>query len=143
MTIPGIDEPIVSGRFRLRKEDKLKTRQDFDSLKENGKRVANPYFTLLVIPVITPDDFAFGVICSRKFHKHAVVRNRARRILSEAVRLLKPRMQSCRILLIPRRKICSATMPQVKENLERALIQAGIRIQNIEPDPGSPQPELR
>ena len=143
MTIPGIDEPIVSGRFRLRKEDKLKTRQDFDFLKESGKRVTNPYFTLLVVPVDVSAKFAFGVICSRKFHKHAVVRNRARRILSEAVRLLKPRMQSCRILLIPRRKICSATMPQVKENLEQALMQAGIRIQNIEPDPGSPQPELR
>lgn len=139
MIEPGIDEPIVSERFRLRKEDKLKTRQDFDSLKENGKRVTDPYFTLLVLPA-APDDFKFGVICSRKFHKHAVVRNRARRILSEAVRLLKPRMQSCRILMIPRRKICSATMPQVRDNLEKALIHAGIRIQNTESDPGSLPP---
>ena len=143
MIAPGIDEPVVSERFRLRKEDKLKTRQDFETLKENGKRVSAPYFTLLVIPVITPDDFAFGVICSRKFHKHAVVRNRARRILSEAVRLLKPRMQTCRILMIPRRKICSATMPQVRDSLENALIRAGIRIQNTESDPGSPLPESR
>ena len=142
MIVPGIDEPVVFEKFRLRKEDKLKTRQDFETLKENGKRVSDPYFTLLVIPA-APDDFKFGVICSRKFHKHAVVRNRARRILSEAVRLLKPRMQTCRILVIPRRKICSATMPQVRDSLQKALIHAGIRIQNIESDPGSPLPESR
>jgi ribonuclease P protein component len=139
---PGIDEPVVSRKRRLQKNDKLKTKQDFDFLKENGKRVTHPYYTLLVVPDC-PAGFGLGIICSRKFHKHAVVRNRARRILSEAVRLLKPRMQSCRILLIPRRKICSATMPQVRDSLENALIRAGIRIQNTESDPGSPLPESR
>ena len=142
MIAPGIDEPVVSEKIRLRKEDKLKTRQDFETLKENGKRVTHPYYTLLVVPDC-PAGFGLGIICSRKFHKHAVVRNRARRILSEAVRLLKPRMQTCRILVIPRRKICSATMPQVRDSLQKALIHAGIRIQNIESDPGSPLPESR
>ena len=132
MIVPGIDEPVVSEKFRLRKEDKLKTRQDFETLKENGKWVPE-----------SEELRRCGIICSRKFHKHAVVRNRARRILSEAVRLLKPRMQTCRILVIPRRKICSATMPQVRDSLQKALIHAGIRIQNIESDPGSPLPESR
>ena len=133
---------MALNRLRLRKSSKLQRKSEFERLKSAAFRRAGSFMAVSVAP--GEGKFArCGVICSRKFHKHAVVRNRARRILSEAVRLLKPRMQSCRILLIPRRKICSATMPQVKENLERALIQAGIRIQNIEPDPGSPQPELR
>ena len=114
-------------RLFLRKENKLKNKSDFDFVKENGRRFSNSFYTLLAVsgPEQVPDGVRFGVICSRKFHKRAVVRNRARRIISEAFRLMKPRMTPCRIIVIPRKPIFHATMPEVREKLEQSLMQAG------------------
>lgn len=139
MTTPGESGPVSAPRLRLNKSDKLKTRQDFDSLKQQGRRVQDPSFALLVIPDTA--NIRFGIICSRKFHKNAVVRNRARRILTEAIRLLKPRMLSCRILLIPRRKICSMTMPQIQNNLQHALLNAGVLMSSPVSGSGAARPD--
>ena len=65
-------------RLFLRKGDKLKNKSDFDFVKENGRRFNDPFYTLLAVsgPLPVSGGMRFGVICSRKFHKHAVVRKR-------------------------------------------------------------------
>ena len=116
-------------RRNLRKQEKLRTRKDFDALKEHGKACRDPFFTVLVQatepgnPVQIP---RYGVICSRKLHHSAVIRNRARRLITETFRLSKETILPCSILIIPRRAIFGAKQQEVQEHLLRTLKKAGL-----------------
>lgn len=59
-----------------------------------------------------------GVICSRKFDKRAVYRNRARRLLYEAFRLTRQELAPCRIIFIPRRPILDQKMQDVAQQMK-------------------------
>ena len=113
----------ASVRLTLRKCDKLKNKVEFDSIKSKGVKYSSPYFTLLVL---FGGEFGVsprcGVICSRRFHKRAVVRNRAKRLLFESFRHLKGSMRPCGIVLIPRRAIQGVTMPLVQSRLEKIAV---------------------
>ena len=117
------------GRSSLRKQDKLRTRKDFDALKEHGKACRDPFFTVLVRAAV-PDGpvqmTRYGVICSRKLHHSAVVRNRARRLITETFRLCKEIILPCSILVIPRRAMFGAKQQEVQEHLLRTLKKAGL-----------------
>ena len=113
----------------LRKQEKLRTRKDFDALKEHGKACRDTFFTVLV-RAAEPDDPApclrYGVICSRKLHHSAVVRNRARRLIAETFRLSKESILPCSIVVIPRRAIFGAKQQEVQDHLLRTLKKAGL-----------------
>ena len=116
-------------RGSLRKQEKLRTRKDFDALKEHGKACRDAFFTVLV-RAAEPDDPArclrYGVICSRKLHHSAVVRNRARRLIAETFRLSKENILPCSIVVIPRRAIFGAKQQEVQDHLLRTLKKAGL-----------------
>ena len=117
------------GRSSLRKQDKLRTRKDFDALKEHGKACRDPFFTVLVQaaePGNPVQNLRYGIICSRKLHHSAVVRNRARRLITETFRLCKENILPCGILVIPRRAIFGAKQQEVQEHLLRTLKKAGL-----------------
>ena len=120
---------METGRISLRKQEKLRTRKDFDALKEHGKACRDPFFTVLV-QTAEPDSpvqtLRYGVICSRKLHHSAVVRNRARRLITETFRLCKENILPCGILVIPRRAIFGAKQQEVQEHLLRTLKKAGL-----------------
>ncbi len=129
-------------RGNLRKQDKLRTRKDFDALKEHGKACRDAFFTVLV-RAAEPDDpdphLRYGVICSRKLHHSAVVRNRARRLISETFRLTKEVILPCSIVVIPRRAIFGAKQQEVQDHLLRTLKKAGMtRIPPKTPEAGIP-----
>ena len=117
------------GRSSLRKQEKLRTRKDFDALKEHGKACRDPFFTVLVQaaePGNPVQILRYGIICSRKLHHSAVVRNRARRLITETFRLCKENILPCGILVIPRRAIFGAKQQEVQEHLLRTLRKAGL-----------------
>ncbi len=117
------------GRSSLRKQEKLRTRKDFDALKEHGKACRDPFFTVLVQaaePGNPVQNLRYGIICSRKLHHSAVVRNRARRLITETFRLCKENILPCGILVIPRRAIFGAKQQEVQEHLLRTLKKAGL-----------------
>ncbi len=117
------------GRSSLRKQEKLRTRKDFDALKEHGKACRDPFFTVLVQaaePGNPVQNLRYGIICSRKLHHSAVVRNRARRLITETFRLCKENILPCGILVIPRRAIFGAKQQEVQEHLLRTLRKAGL-----------------
>lgn len=120
---------MVIERRSLRKQEKLRTRKEFDALKEHGKACRDPFFTVLV-QAAKPDDPVriprYGVICSRKLHHSAVVRNRARRLISETFRLNRGSILPCSIVVIPRRAIFGAKQQEVQEHLLRSLKKAGL-----------------
>lgn len=128
-------------RSSLRKQEKLRTRKDFDALKEHGKACRDPFFTVLVQAAKPDDPFQiprYGVICSRKLHHSAVVRNRARRLVSETFRLNRGNILPCSIVIIPRRAIFGAKQQEVQEHLLRMLKKAGL-IRERHDIPASPE----
>ena len=132
---------MVIERRNLRKQEKLRTRKDFDALKEHGKACRDPFFTVLV-QAAKPDDPVriprYGVICSRKLHHSAVVRNRARRLISETFRLNRENILPCSIVIIPRRAIFGTKQQEVQEHLLRILKKAEL-IRERHDVPASPE----
>jgi ribonuclease P protein component len=126
-------------RSSLGKQEKLRTRKDFDALKEHGNACRDPFFTVLV-RAAEPDDpvptTRYGIICSRKLHHSAVIRNRARRLITETFRLCKENILPCSILIIPRRAIFGAKQQEVQDHLVRTLKKAGL-IREKHPAPAS------
>ncbi|MBR2905006.1 MAG: ribonuclease P protein component, partial [Lentisphaeria bacterium] len=88
------------------------------------------YCTLLIYAPCPESESGvrYGVICSRKFDKRAVRRNRAKRLLHEAMRVLsgKVEMKGCRILLIPRREILKMKMDAVASQLLYLMKKSGM-----------------
>ena len=117
-----------NGRSTPRRQEKLRTRKEFDALKDHGRPCRDPFFTVLVLT--EPEDpvrtLRYGVICSCKLSHSAVVRNRARRLISETFRLCKENILPCGILVIPRRAIFGAKQQDVQEHLLRTLKKAGL-----------------
>ena len=103
--------------------DKLKRKSEFDEVKASSLKWNDPLFTFLAVNAPGCEVPCCGIICSRRFHKRAVVRNRARRILWEAFRLLngEGKIPPCKVLMIPKRKISAVKMWAVKASLENLL----------------------
>ena len=81
-------------RLSLKKSDKLVRKSQFDQVRCNGRKSAGPGIVAVVAPC---DESGCGVVCSRKFSLLAVERNRARRLLWESFRILKPHLLPCRM----------------------------------------------
>lgn len=112
-------------RLRLRKADKLRLRAQFDQLRREGNKRVGPALVAVVAPA--PEGRTqCGVICSRKYSLKSVVRNRARRLLWESFRLLKPELPVCRILLIPRRRMLDYDRRQTTAELRGLLADLGV-----------------
>lgn len=112
-------------QYLLKKTDKLRFKSDFDYVRQNGVKYVGSSLVLVVAP---PPDEALrcGVICGKKFNHRAVVRNRARRLLWESFRLLKPAVCAGRLVMIPRKRITARKQPEVQRELQDLLRQAGL-----------------
>jgi ribonuclease P protein component len=107
-------------RLRLLKQDKLRFKAQFDQARRDGIKIAGPAIVAIVAP--SPEGKReCGVICSKKYSLLSVVRNRARRLLWESFRMLKPDLSPCRILLIPRRKLMNYNRMQATAELTELL----------------------
>ncbi len=124
---PSAEFPPGPGGFSPGTDYKIRLKSEFEAVKRSGRRVTAQYFILLVSGRVFGASLKCGVICSRKFDKRAVKRNRARRLLWEAFRLTRSEIPPCGILLIPRRGILKVKMQDVKAAFADALRKAGIR----------------
>ncbi len=121
-------------RKRLLKEDKLRLKAEFDQVRAEGIKQAGRYLVAVVAPA--PDERRrCGVICGRKFSLLAVRRNRARRLLWESFRLLKPEISVCRLILIPRRPISRAKRPEVTREMAVLLHRGGVLPESVADSP--------
>lgn len=107
------------------RQHRLKREEDFAQVRAEGR--AWPH--RLLVLVARPNELGyprFGFVAPRRLGK-AVVRNRARRLLREAARLLLPLVEGgWDIVLIAREPIREVKMQQVREALEQTLRRAGI-----------------
>ena len=109
--------------------DRLKLRSEFSAVRENAeKQVSFPAVMLYIKcePQDGDEPVKCGIICSRRFDKRAVYRNRARRLLFEAFRLIKKDLTPCRIIFIPRRSILDLKMQDVAYQMKKMVVRAGL-----------------
>ena len=118
MDCPG--ERVPALRHRLLKSDKLTLKTDFEAVKSSGRSAAG---ALLVAAVTESENGSLqaGVICGRKFCIRAVVRNRARRLVWESFRMLKPEIKPGRLVFIPRQRIKQAKCADVQREMTKLL----------------------
>lgn len=130
MDITTTEEATVAPHAKFKrgicKADKLRFKSEFDYVRLAGKKQVGKAFLVVVASAPESEGLKCGVICGRKFNTRAVVRNRARRLLWESFRLLKPEIVACRIILIPRRRILTMKRQEVTIELATLLIGAGV-----------------
>lgn len=112
-------------RFGLGKQDKLTLRSEFAQVKASGRKAAGP---LLAVGFAPADDgrVRAGVVCGKKYSLLAVTRNRARRLVWESFRLLKPAIAPCRLVFIPRRRMQQVKCREVLAEMKRHLTVLGV-----------------
>ena len=110
-------------RLSLRKSDKLVYKSQFDQVRREGKKTVG---SGLIVAVAPCNEIGCGVICSKKFSLLAVERNRARRLLWESFRMLRPYLPPCRLVLIPRQRLKKYKRQQATAEMANLLAQQGI-----------------
>jgi len=105
---------------------RVRRRSEFAMLRNQGHSLAGKM--CVVRWLLPPPDGVrrVSIVTSRRFSPRAVVRNRARRLLREAYRQIYRDMPPAWVLLIPRRAIQSARLPDVLSDLERVCRGAGL-----------------
>lgn len=105
----------------LRKRERLQHGLDFRRARAEGRRLVG---RLMLLNVLQAEDLPgrrLGVVTSRQLGG-AVVRNRARRIVREAWRLMKEKLvEHCDVVVVARRGMVGSAMQDVQEELWRLL----------------------
>ena len=114
---------MPAARLTLKKSDKLRNRSQFDEARLRGVKLVGSFLLLVHLPA---PQVECGVICSKKYSLLSVERNRARRLLWEAFRLLKPQIVPTRLVLIARNRMKGCSGTQIREEMEVLLRKAGL-----------------
>ena len=112
----------------LPKENRLPLRTEFLRLKKEGLYCSSQNFNLLY--VVEKDEIAsprFAFVVSKKIDKRAVIRNRIRRHLSEAIYPLLPKLKkgTSGIFLV-KRSLTERAFPEIKTELGKLFKEAGL-----------------
>ena len=113
------------------KANRLCTAAALADMRTRGRKAVGRF---CVVSVAEPGDGVrkFAIITSRRFHKHAVVRNRARRLFREVYRRLLPDLAPVWIVMIPRGYIQKARMPELLEEMRHLCRSLGILAQETD-----------
>jgi len=106
----------------LAKKYRLKKRKDFEAVKKKGKLVSGPLFSLLVLKEKSAGP-KFAFIVSKKIDKRAVVRNKIRRRLAEAVRQILPKISAnLKVIFLARPRLKEAKFKDIIRELKRMVL---------------------
>lgn len=105
----------------LKKTNRLKKQKDFDLLKKKGKQVSTDLFNYVYLQEDTKRK-QIGFVVSKKISKKAVARNKIRRRLSEAVRLLLPRIKpGVKAIFFVKQKIKNSSYQEIYDRVRDVI----------------------
>lgn len=109
----------------MRKQNRLRTRADFDRARGDGDRVTTQDFVLYHFAREARQFPRVGFAVGRRIGG-AVVRNRTRRRLREAIRPLIPRLVACDVVVVARASASNAEVADLERALHDAAARAGL-----------------
>jgi len=107
---------VTAGGGRILRRERLRKADDIRALRGSGQRSRGDFVTLYISP---SESYRFGVIANRRVGI-AARRNRARRVIREALRSLRSRLRADRpasILLAARPGVALANTHDVAKEL--------------------------
>lgn len=108
-------------KLTLRKPQRIRHGVEFRRAREEGRKVAGRMMLLNVWCSDSLPGRRLGVVTGRQLGG-AVVRNRARRILREAWRLIQDRVaERCDVVIVARHGIVGRSMPEAQQELLKLL----------------------
>jgi len=111
----------VNRNFRLTQST------DFKRVRRSGKSYAHPLVVLVVLPAVG-EKTRIGVTAGKAVGK-AVQRNRAKRLLREAIRPLLPKIKpGWKLILISRSPILTAKLTDIRACLYQLLMRANLMV---------------
>lgn len=109
----------------MKRSFRLTKSTEFKRVRRFGKSYAHPLFVLVALPS-SMDNLYVGVAASRAVG-NAVKRNRAKRLVREAIRSLIPEISpGWNALVICRRTILDSSLPEIIQVLTQLLNKAGM-----------------
>lgn len=113
-------------KFSLKKNQRLVCNNLFKETFSQGKKIVGKYMVLWIREA--PDaSLRLGLISSKKMHLRANKRNKARRILREAYRKIRPYLRNnYDVLIISRKSILIAKWKDIFTELLELLLKANL-----------------
>ena len=111
---------IHSSDLSFPKSHRLVKGHEFRYMRENAQGIPGKYFILCHAPSLDGQR-RLGIIVSKKFHKHAVKRNRAKRIIREAYRHLQDKLPNNWFVIISRAHLSGKSSIEVQEELLKLI----------------------
>ncbi len=109
----------------MQRKFRLTLSEDFKRVRQSGKSYAHP-LVVLIVQANEEMKVRAGVVAGRTVG-NAVKRNRAKRLIREAMRPLIPSLASGRdLILIARPALVSSTLTETREALLTVLHRAGL-----------------
>ena len=113
----------------MHKDNRLKTKSDFNNLYINSKKIINNELIL----ISKPNDrnvSRFGFSIKKKFGT-AVKRNKIKRRLKESIRRTNV-IDGWDVIFIPRKNIQTKNYQQIESSIKNLLIRAGLLKKKVE-----------
>lgn len=115
--------------FSFGRASKIRSAVRFSSVFDSGEKRVGRYVVAWCAPQNPAGDepFRLGVVSAKRTFRHAVDRNRARRLVREAFRLLRPGFAGSPrdLVIVAKRRILEASGPEVREDLRRLCAAFG------------------
>lgn len=116
----------VTEGVMLHRTDTLKANSDFRRLYDRGKSYVAPELVVYLMKTHRPIN-RIGITVSKKIG-NAVLRNRARRVIREAYRLLAPEIAvfGWDVVFVARQKTARTPCPKVMDAMRELFTKAGV-----------------